>query len=427
MTDNLPPRKAFHTGPLLRAYLLASHAIPLLAHPVLKRRLDRGKEDPARWREKLGLPSLGRPKGRLVWLHAVGLGEVMALRGLIAEMSRAAPDLNFLVTSSARSSAKVMAANLPARSLHQFLPLDAPAYLDRFLDHWRPDLSIWAEQEIWPGAVVQLAERGVPMALVNARITAESQSRRRWARGLFRDLLGRLSLIAAQEEATAARLADLGAADVRVTGSLKSAAPPLGVDAEELDRLKTILSGRRIWVAASTHAGDEDEVLTALPQLAPDRLAILAPRDAARANEVAARLTQNGIGFARRSLGQVPGPQTRLWLADSYGELGLWYRLAEVAFVGGGFDQIGGHNPWEPAVLGVPVLHGPDTANFAADYAQLNAAGVAVTVESGALAAALNRDDLATMGQAAMAITAQAKGRLAPLAADLVALIGERA
>lgn len=210
----------------LRAYLLAARALPLLAPWALRRRLARGKEDPARWREKLGEPSLPRPEGPLVWLHAVGLGEVLALRGLIAEMGRQAPGAEFLVTSTARSSAQVLAANLPARCRHQFLPLDAPGYVARFLDHWRPCLSVWAEQEIWPGAVAAADARGIPLALINARITEASHARRIRARGIHADLLARFAVVSAQDTATAARLANLGARDVRVGGSLKPAAPP---------------------------------------------------------------------------------------------------------------------------------------------------------------------------------------------------------
>lgn len=427
MTDTVHQRRNSHpVGVLLRAYLMASRAIPLIAQPVLRHRLEKGKEDPTRWREKLGLPSLGRPKGRLVWLHAVGLGEVLALRGLITELSQLAPDLNFLVTSTAKSSAKVMAANLPPRSFHQFLPLDAPIYLERFLDHWRPDLSVWAEQEVWPGAVVALARRNIPLAMVNARISHESYLRRRRVAGLYADLFARFSLIAAQEDETASRLAKLGAAGVQVTGSLKSAAPPLRVDTAELARLQTILASRKVWVAASTHASDEAEVLRALPELGPEFLAILAPRDIRRADGLAATLVEHGVAFARRSLGQVPGAQTRVWLADSYGELGIWYRLADVALVGGAFGEVGGHNPWEPAILGVPILHGPNTVNFASDYDLLDRQNAATLVRPGGLAAALLQPGLAAMGERAQAMAELAKGKLAPLASDLVALIARQ-
>jgi 3-deoxy-D-manno-octulosonic-acid transferase len=186
------------TGPLLRAYLAASHAIPLIAPALLRRRLARGKEHPDRWREKLGQASQPRPHGPLVWLHAVGLGEVMALRGLIAGMADRSADTNFLVTSGTRASAELFAANLPPRTRHQFLPLDAPGYLSRFLDHWRPSLAIWAEQDLWPGAVVATRARGIPLALVNARMNDAAFARRRRWRSLYADLFARFSAITAR-------------------------------------------------------------------------------------------------------------------------------------------------------------------------------------------------------------------------------------
>jgi len=217
-------------GLALQGYLALSRGIPLLAPTLLNRRLARGKELPDRWREKLGEPTLSRPDGPLIWLHAVGLGETLALRGLIAALAEQAPAAQFLVTSTTRGSAEVLAQNLPPRTRHQFLPLDAPAYLNRFLDHWRPSLSIWAEQDLWPGAVTATAARGIPLALVNARMNAEAYARRARWKGLYANLFARFALITAQDETTARHLQALGAKGVSVTGSLKAAAPPLTAD-----------------------------------------------------------------------------------------------------------------------------------------------------------------------------------------------------
>ncbi len=413
-------------GLALRLYLLASHAIVPLAPAVLRGRLRRGKEDPARWREKLGEATQARPPGRVIWLHAVGLGEVLALRGLIEAMAAEAPDLSFLVTSSARSSAQVMAANLPARTQHQFLPLDSPHYLARFLDHWHPDLSVWAEQDIWPGAVVAAAARGIPLAMVNARMTAASHRKRARMAGLYRDVFARFALIDAQEPATAQRLRDLGGAQVQVSGSLKAAAPPLACDPVHLAAATAALAGRRVWLAASTHPGDEAAAIAAVRALAdPARLLILVPRDTRRAGEVAAALTTAGLRFAQRSRGEVPGASDAVWLADSYGELGLWYRLADTALIGGGFDRIGGHNPWEAAHLRAAILHGPDVANFATDYAALHAANAARQVTDD-LAQALSDPALPAMADAGFARVQAARGALVPLARQVVALMGTR-
>ncbi|MFN3825715.1 MAG: 3-deoxy-D-manno-octulosonic acid transferase [Pseudorhodobacter sp.] len=403
----------------LRLYLAAAHLIPLAAPFVLRGRLARGREDAARWREKLGEPSAARPAGRLVWLHAVGIGEVMALRGLVGAMAARDADLQFLVTSSARSSAQVFAGNLPERTIHQYLPLDAPHYLARFLDHWRPHLSVWAEQDLWPGAVVAADRRGVPLALVNARMNERSFLNRRRFKRLYSDLHARFQLVAAQDDATAGHLRALGARDVRVTGSLKSAAPPLSADAAELARLRAALAGRRLWVAASTHAEDEAVALAAQAALwrqSHDWLMILAPR-------VPGRQVAMDLPHARRSTGEVAGPDHAVWLADTFGELGLWYRLAPVALMGGTFGPVEGHNPWEPASLGVAVLHGPHFANFRNDYKALQDADAARQIAGADLAAALSGIGTADMGARGKALAMAARDGLDPLARDLLGLM----
>ncbi len=407
-------------------YLAASPMIALVAPFVLRRRLARGKEDPARMAEKRGYASAPRPEGRLVWLHAVGLGEVLALRGLIHAMARIDPSMQFLITSSARSSAQVIGANLPPRTQHQYLPLDAPSYLSRFLDHWRPDLSVWAEQELWPGAVMAAHARGVPLALVNARMTDAGFARRARAGGLYGDLLARFTLITAQDDRSAAHLLALGGTGIRVTGSLKSAAPPLNTNPEAVSDASIAVRDRRVWVAASTHPGDEVEVVAAqaaLWQGDPRWLLILAPRDAGRAGLVASQLTDAGLAFAQRSLGQLPCAGDAVWLADTYGEMGLWYRLAEAALIGGSFDSTEGHNPWEAAHFNTAIIHGPHVANFLRDYDALHSENAAREIAPGGLVAALRDEDLPAMAARAQRIVTQAAGALHPLASDLLAQV----
>ncbi len=407
----------------LASYLAASRALPLVAPLILRRRLARGKEDPSRWREKLGEPGLPRPAGRLIWLHAVGLGEVLALRGLIAALAAEAPDLQFLVTSSARSSAQVMAGQLPPRTSHQFLPLDAPSYLRRFLAYWRPALSIWAEQDLWPGAVVASDAVGVPLALVNARMGDAAYARRARARGLYADLLGRFALIAAQDQTSADNLRALGAGAVQVTGPLKAAAPPLAVDPAALRAAKSAVTGRLPWLLASSHPEDEATALAAQATLfAQDRrrLLILAPRDPGRGAELVAACTTHGLPATRRTQGQ--GPEgAAVWIADTFGEMGIWYRLSAATLVGGTFGPTEGHNPWEPAALGSAVLHGPRVANFATDFALLDGAGAALEVTPGALAHAAGADHSAMAGHAS-ALSRAAQGSLGPLARALLGL-----
>lgn len=412
-------------GPLLRAYLLASRAIPLIGPVILRRRLAKGKEDPDRWREKLGQPGLPRPEGRLIWLHAVGLGEVMALRGLIAAMAELAPDVEVLVTSSSRGSAKVFGADMPVRCRHQFLPLDTPTYLARFLDHWRPDLAVWSEQDLWPGAVIATARRGIPLALVNARMNAAALQRRRRWRGLYADLFARFGLIVAQDPESAAHLTALGATGVRVSGAFKAAAPPLAADPVVLDQLRAALAGRLPLLLASSHPEDEAVALQAFRQISGDPrkpVLLIAPRGPARGAEIAAKAAAMGFATTRRGAGQGPGGAD-VWIVDTLGEMGLWYRLCPVTLIGGTFGPVEGHNPWEPAALGSAVLHGPRVANFAADFAALDGAGAALPVGAEGLAAAFLSDP-APMAAKAQALSHAAQGGLAPLAAQLLALGG---
>lgn len=408
-------------GAQLRLALALTRAIPLVAPAVLKRRLARGKDLPDRWREKLGEASLPRPDGPLIWLHAVGLGETLALRGLIAALAGQAPDAEFLVTSTTRASAEVLAQNLPPRTRHQFLPLDAPGYLARFLDHWRPALSIWAEQDLWPGAVTATAARGIPLALVNARMNAEAYARRRRWTGLYKTLFARFRLITAQDDASARHLHALGATGVRVTGSLKAAAPPLSADPEKLAAAREALTGRNPVLLASSHAEDEFVTLSALRAAHPRPLLLIAPRDPHRGAEIAARVAEHGVTATRRSAGQ--GPTADVWIVDTFGEMGLWYRLCATCLIGGTFGATEGHNPWEPAALGAAILHGPRVANFAADFAALHEAGAAQAVQPEAVIAALTADH-AAMAARAKALSDAAQGALVPLAADLLKLAG---
>ena len=405
-------------GLALRAYLAASHLIPLLAPTVLRRRMARGKEDPVRWREKLGQNLPDRPDGPLIWLHAVGLGEVLSLRGLIAAMSAARPDLSFLVTSTTAASAQVFAKNVPARTQHAFLPLDAPAYRRRFLDRFRPDLCLWAEQDLWPGLVSDLAARGIPQAIVAARMNAVSFAKHSKAKSLYADLYGAMARITAQDAATADHLTALGAADVAVTGSLKPAAPPLAHDAAELARLQKHLQGRFIWTTAPAHEADiaiARAAHQALRQSDPSALLVIAPRYPDRWTDDSA---------PRRSKDALPGPDDPIWVCDTFGELGLIYRLAQAALIGGTFDTVEGHNPWEAAMLDTAILHGPKTGNFASDFARLAGAEAAIAVTTADdVAEALRNTALPALAQRAAACAASAKAATDELAQDLLGLL----
>ncbi|WP_372611656.1 3-deoxy-D-manno-octulosonic acid transferase [Aquicoccus sp.] len=421
MVEAHPPR------PALRGWLALTWALQPVLPLLLRRRLRRGKEDEGRWREKLGHASAPRPGGRLVWLHAVGLGEVLALRGLIARMANLEPDLQFLVTSNTLGSARALARNMPPRTLHQFAPLDAPGPARRFLDHWRPDLSIWAEQELWPGLVFRADRAGIPLALVNARMNDAARARRQQVGAIYRDILPRFALVSAQDARSAANLATLGTPMVRCDGSLKSIAPPLADDPAQRALLEAGIGGRPLWLAASTHAPDEELVLAAQERLlarAAETLLILAPRLPGRGEDVAAAIRTRGLKLARRSAGEAITSDTQVYLADTLGEMGLFYRSAPVAFIGGSMGAVEGHNPWEAAALGTAILHGPRLANFAADYAALADAQAAQLVDTpDTLAKAVTDPDRAAMAGRAEALVAANMDRLDALCQKLVDLV----
>jgi len=388
-------------GLALRAYGLLARGLGALAPYHLRRRLARGREDATRWREKLGQAGQMRPPGRLVWLHGVGLGEVMALRGVIEAMSRADPALQFLVTSSARSSALVMGANLPARTVHQYLPLDAPQFVARFLDHWQPFLSVWSDQDLWPCAVLEADRRGIPLVFLNARITAESLEKRKYIQYLYADVLERFQFVMAQDKRSADHLASLGAGAVQVSPSIKASAPVLRADGAELDRMQTMFKGRKVWVAASTHPEDEAVAIAAQAQLFaadPRWLLLLVPR-------LPNRHLALDIAYVQRSKGEGLAGEP-VYLADTLGELGLWYRLAGAALMGGSFGPVQGHNPWEAAALGCAVLHGPHVENFANDYRLLHDENAAIKVPNSVfLANRLAAGGLDPFGQRGRALT----------------------
>ncbi len=331
-------------------------------------RLARGKEDAARIGERYGTASLSRPEGELVWIHAASVGEAVSALTLVDRLIAGSPARHILVTTGTRTSANIMQARLPAAACHQFIPIDRKLAVVRFLDHWRPDIAIWMESEIWPNLITETSARRIPMMMVNARIAEKSYNLWRKSLGFSRQLLGRFDYCTAQSEASAQRLRALGADPVEYLGNLKFSADPLPVDAQVLAGMEQQMAGRPLWLAASTHDGEEAVVADAharLQQTFPDLLTIIVPRHPDRGNEVAAMLAVRGLDVATRSRGDVITAKTEIYLADTIGELGLFYRLARIVCVGGSFADKGGQNPIEAARLGCVILHGPHMENFA--------------------------------------------------------------
>jgi 3-deoxy-D-manno-octulosonic-acid transferase len=368
---------------------------PVLAL-YLARRMARGKEDRERFAERQGRAARPRPKGPLLWVHAASVGEAMSTLSLIDRLLVERPSLSVLVTTGTVTSARLLATRLPAgRAWHQYVPVDRPAYVRRFLDHWQPDLALWVESELWPTLVSETHRRGVPLLLLNGRMS--QRSFRGWQRlpGLIAPLLAAFDLCLAQDAVQAERLKHLGATAPATVGDLKAAAPPLPVDEEELARLAAPLVGRPLWLAASTHEGEEEAVADAHLALArahPGLLTSIAPRHPVRGAAIAAELAARGLGVARRSQDEAIAADTDVYLADTLGELGLFYRLAGIAFIGGSLSAKGGHNPLEAALLDCAILHGPDMANCADVARRLAEAGATVAVgDASALAAAVGR------------------------------------
>lgn len=374
----------------------------------LHRRVARGKEDAARLPERYGFASRSRPEGRLVWSHAASVGEAMALLPLLQRLQAARPDVAQLITTGTVTSAATVATRAPGL-LHQFLPVDLPGAVDRFLAHWRPDLVLWSESELWPGLLSGVQQRGIPALLLNGRMS--ERSCRRWSHvpGTAQWLLGSFETIYAQTAADGERFRALGAKDVRCIGNLKQAAPPLPVDANALADMRSSLGTRPCWLMASTHPGDEASITLIQRALAvrfPGILSLVVPRHPERGAAVADMLARDGFQVARRGVGDAIAASTEIYIADTLGELGLWYRLSPVAAMGGSLIPHGGQNPVEAARLGIAVVFGPHMFNFAELSADLVARGAALQVaDAQGMAAALAdllRDSagMAAMGRA---------------------------
>jgi len=331
--------------------------------------------------EKLGHATQPRVQAApLIWFHAASVGESLSVIALITRMGAHLPQANFVITSGTATSAALLAARLPPRTVHQYAPLDAPGPLKRFLKHWRPDAAVFVESELWPQMLRRTFEGGAKMALVNARLSERSIASWRKRPALAAHLFEVFSLILTQNDAMAEAMVSINAPPARVARgiNLKSMAGPLPIDQDALFECRAALGHRPVWVASSTHAGEEEVVLEAHRTLLatyPDLCLILAPRHPERADEVQTKIDQFGLTTTRRTAGALPKMQ--VFLADTLGELGLWYALTDVVFLGGSLKPIGGHNPFEVAHAGATVLSGPHVAAFAETYDEMIASGAA--------------------------------------------------
>jgi len=359
----------------LRIYRLLSAAAGPFAPIILARRAKHGKEHRQRLPERRGESRIARPDGPLVWLHGASVGELVSVLPLIERIR--ARGLSMLVTSGTVTASGLAEQRLPRGVVHQFVPLDVPWFVRRFLDHWRPDLALFVESDLWPNLMIEASARSVPMVLVNGRLSENSF--RRWRRlpMSISDLLSRLDLCLAGTSSDAVRFGELGAPQVVTTGNLKLDAPAPSADKAKLGALQNAIGGRPLIAAASTHAGEERAVIEAHVRLRtnfPGLLTLIAPRHPERGPGVVEIAAAAGWSAALRSRGELPRSSTEIYVADTLGELGLLYRLSPVVFIGGSLVKHGGQNPIEAAKLRTTILHGPHVWNFADIYAALDGA-----------------------------------------------------
>ncbi|MGA7323815.1 MAG: glycosyltransferase N-terminal domain-containing protein [Rhodomicrobium sp.] len=372
--ENTPRR----SGVLLSVYRGATSLARPAAMMILRRRASRGKEIAERLPERLGVASAERAGGKLFWFHAASVGETNAILPLIHELKRRYAALNILLTTVTVTAGRIAAERLPEGSIHQFMPLDSPVFCRRFIAHWRPDLGLFTESEIWPNLIVEASDRNVPLVLVNGRMSQRSCWRWERLSSLSKPVFSRFDLVLTQNWRFAKRFTGLGARKTIITGNLKYDAPPPPIDMAAAEALRREIAGRPVFLAASTHPG-EDEIAARTHELLqgpiPSLLTIIVPRHPSRGDAIASLLARRGLKVARRSARQAITEETQIYLADTLGELGLFYNLAAVSFIGGSLVVHGGQNPIEAIKLGSAILSGPHTFNFSETYSVLQRFG----------------------------------------------------
>ncbi|MCO5062939.1 MAG: lipid IV(A) 3-deoxy-D-manno-octulosonic acid transferase [Rhizobiaceae bacterium] len=373
---------------LLSIYRVAGAA----AYPVIggyvAYRATKGKEDSSRRRERYGKTKVPRPAGPLIWMHAASVGETLAITALIEHLL--GHGIAIVLTTGTVTSAKVADERFRGRIIHQYVPLDLQPAVRRFLDHWKPDLAIFAESEIWPVIITQLSERHIPQVLVNGRLSDRSFNSWKKRAFLAEALYENFAHVVAQSDTDGERFSELGARPVSVSGNLKTDAQMPKFDDAQVDRLKAQIGDRPVWVAVSTHEGEEliiSQVHRALKKRYPHILTVIVPRHPNRAGALVERFQREKLNVVRRSSGERIALATDIFLGDTIGEMGTYLKLAEIAFVGRSLTAEGGQNPLEPAMLGLAVLSGQNVQNFREAYQRLIDNGAAKIVRDGQMLA----------------------------------------
>ena len=395
----------------LYVYLLLSDTLSGVANQKLKARLKAGKEDPNRINERRGQSPNIRPEGEVIWFHAASVGESIALLGLIENIVEERPLTNILITTGTTASANLINTRLPKKTIHQYVPLDVGEFVRNFLDHWRPNLAVFTESELWPCLITTTHAREIPLILINARISKKSFSKWKWLKGLVSSILSKFDIILCQDENTAKFIRKLSKSkiDPKVVGSLKESAPPLPFSEEDRSVISNQIGSRPIWLAASTH--EREELMMAKAHEYARRfsrrlLLIIVPRHPNRGKKICSDLRNLGWQVSLRSGGEKINNYTEIYIADTFGEMGLWYRISSISFLGGSMTEVGGHNPFEPATLGSAILHGPHVWSAAEAYEELGKVKASLQVKnpeelSQAIVDLLNPDTNASMAKSA--------------------------
>lgn len=368
-----------------RAILTTYRWTGALAYPLIggyvALRVAKGKEEPGRRRERYGRASVPRPQGPVVWVHAASVGETSAVTPLIERI--AALGIRVVLTTGTVTSARLAEERLKGRIIHQYVPLDLKPAVSRFLAYWKPDLAIIAESEIWPMTILELGARRVPQVLVNGRLSDRSFAAWKRRASLAEALFENLAHVIAQSEADAERFRALGARPVTVSGNLKvdTQVPP--ADQRSLRELQTAIGSRQTWAAISTHEGEEEiacDVHQSVSRRHADLLTIIVPRHPERAQALKAMMEERGLNVVLRTEKRPVTHDTDIFIGDTIGEMGLYLRLTEIAFVGRSLAAEGGQNPLEPAVLRTAILSGRNVQNFRDSYQRLVKSGGAKLV-----------------------------------------------
>ena len=366
---------------MLNAYLFLTNNISGLARVIALYRTKQGIEDPNRVQERLGIPSASRKRGTLIWFHSASVGETLLVLSLIEKTSKIFPNQNILLTTQTVSSGKMVTSKLTENVVHQYLPYDLLPGVRRFLYHWQPSVGILVESEFWPVLISEADHQNIPLLVINGKMTGKSFNRWKRFPKFTQVLFDKINLFLVQSPKIKSRFSELGVNPDKqvVTGQLKQESKPLSHDPEVFSNLNEYFQNKQVWVAASTHEGEEEIIAETHIKLSSNTgnnfHLILVPRYPERGREIAELLNTYGLNSVLRSKGELPGELDTVYIADTMGELGLWYRLAKVSFIGGSLVHKGGHNPYEPALLECPIIHGKYYENFSAEYEQLKEQG----------------------------------------------------